>query len=148
MRMPKSARSMIGLGVWLALLLAGLPLSRPRAETGFLTVTDGTFERQVLSARKPVLLVVMAEWCGPCRLTASRLSELAPRLAGKVALASVDADANPATIARLHITNLPTLILYKGATAAATHVGALSAEDLATWLNQSMGSRVVTPAPN
>ncbi len=148
MRVPKSPRSMVYVSAALAFLLAALPLSGPRAEDALLTVTDSSFEPLILNARKPVLLVIETEWCGPCRWVLSHLSELAPRLHGKVALANLDADASSATAARLHITSVPTLMLYKGGTVVATRVGALTTENLAPWINQSMGARVVTPAPN
>ncbi len=76
-------------------------------------VTDATFEQEVLQASVPTLVDFWAAWCGPCRMIAPIVEEIAKEYAGRVQVVKMDVDANPRTPARLGIMGIPTLILFK-----------------------------------
>jgi thioredoxin 2 len=78
------------------------------------TVTDATFATEVERSPLPVVLDVWAAWCGPCRMIAPVIDELATELAGRVRFAKIDADANQATSARFNVRSLPTVLVLKG----------------------------------
>jgi thioredoxin len=85
------------------------------AETKPLSVTDSTFAREVVeaSSARPVLLDCWAEWCGPCRMVAPVLDQMAAESAGRYRIAKLDVDANPQTSAALGIRSIPTIFIYK-----------------------------------
>ena len=93
-------------------------------------VTDTSFDEEVLNADVPVLVDFWAEWCGPCKMIAPVLSEIADEYAGKIKVCKVDVDANPDVPPKFGIRGIPTLILFKGGNAEATKVGALSKTQL------------------
>ena len=97
-------------------------------------VTDASFETDVLKAGTPVLVDYWAEWCGPCKMIAPILDEVAKAYAGRVTVAKLDVDANPGTPARYGIRGIPTLILFKGGQVAATKIGALQKSALYNWV--------------
>ena len=97
--------------------------------------TDGGFDQDVLNSEKPVLVDYWAEWCGPCKMIAPILEEIATEYAGKVKVCKVDVDANPDMPAKFNIRGIPTLILFKGGNAVDTKVGALSKTQLAEFLD-------------
>jgi thioredoxin 2 len=82
--------------------------------SGPVTVTDATFASEVERSPLPVLLDMWAAWCGPCRMVAPVVDELARELAGRVRVAKLDVDANPATAARFGVQSIPTLLVLKG----------------------------------
>ena len=97
-------------------------------------VTDTTFEAEVLKADGPVLVDFWAEWCGPCRMIAPAIDELARENAGKLTVAKVNIDENPMTPNTYGVRGIPTLILFKDGKPAATQVGALPKSQLKQWV--------------
>lgn len=101
-------------------------------------VTDATFASAVLESPIPVLVDYWADWCGPCKMIAPILEELAVLYAGKVTIAKLNIDENPATPTKFGIRGIPTLILYKDGAVAATKVGALSKSHLTAFIDSNL----------
>ncbi len=80
---------------------------------GILTLTDGSFDEQINSASTPVLVDFWAEWCGPCKLIAPIIEELAVEQEGKMSFAKLDVDSNPGISMRFNVMSIPTLIVFK-----------------------------------
>ncbi len=99
-------------------------------------VSDATFDAEVLNSDVPVLVDFWAEWCGPCKMIAPVLDEIADEYAGKLKVAKVDVDANPEIPPKFGIRGIPTLIIFKGGNAEATKVGALSKTQLADFVKE------------
>jgi thioredoxin 1 len=99
------------------------------------TVTDQTFEAQVLSASKPVLVDYWAEWCGPCRMIGPLIEQSAGEYAERLSIAKLNVDENPATPTRYSVRGIPTLIIFKDGVPVATHVGSLSRSQLHAFLD-------------
>ena len=100
--------------------------------------SDANFSNDVLQADKPVLLDFWAEWCGPCKMIAPILEEIADEYQDRLRVAKIDIDANPQTPPKFGIRGIPTLILFKNGTVEAQKVGALSKSQLATFLDQHL----------
>ena len=88
------------------------------------TVSDDTFAEEVLASSTPVLVDFWAAWCGPCRMVAPVLDEIAEEKAGSLTVAKVDVDANPATARDFQVVSIPTMILFKNGQAVKRIVGA------------------------
>lgn len=101
-------------------------------------VTDASFEADVLSADVPVLVDFWAEWCGPCKMIAPVLEEIAVDYAGKLKICKIDVDSNTETAPKFGIRGIPTLMIFKNGKAEATKVGALSKTQLAEFIDSAL----------
>ncbi len=97
--------------------------------------TDANFERDVLKSTTPVLIDYWAEWCGPCRMIAPILGEIAGEYEGRLNIMKVNVDENRSVPAKYGIRGIPTLMLFKNGDVAATKVGALSKSQLISFLD-------------
>ena len=94
------------------------------------TVTDATFAQEVERSLLPVLVDMWAEWCGPCRMIAPAIEQLAGELAGRVRVAKLNIDENPATPSRFGVRSIPTLLVFKDGREADRLVGALPKQEI------------------
>lgn len=101
-------------------------------------LTDSSFESDVLKAEGPILVDFWAEWCGPCKMIAPILDEIAVEFEGKLTITKLNIDQNPATAPKYGIRGIPTLLLFKNGEVAATKVGALSKGQLKDFLNANL----------
>ncbi|MDZ7684413.1 MAG: thioredoxin TrxA [Gammaproteobacteria bacterium] len=101
-------------------------------------VTDDTFESEVLKSEVPVLVDYWAEWCGPCKVIAPVLEEIAGEYDSKIKICKLDIDANEETPPKYGIRGIPTLMLFKGGNVEATKVGALSKSQLTAFLDSNI----------
>jgi thioredoxin 1 len=101
-------------------------------------VSDASFEADVLKASQPVLVDYWAEWCGPCKMSAPILDELAQTYEGRLQIAKLNVDDNRDTPAKYGIRGIPTLMLFRDGQVAATKVGALSKAQLSAFLDANL----------
>ncbi|MFT4853826.1 MAG: thioredoxin 1 [Cyclobacteriaceae bacterium] len=106
--------------------------------SGISHVTDDTFESEVLKSDVPVLVDYWAEWCGPCKVIAPVLEEIAAEYNGKMKVCKLDIDANEDTPPKYGIRGIPTLMLFKNGAVEATKVGALSKSQLTAFLDSNI----------
>ena len=98
------------------------------------TVTDQSFQADVLGADKPVLVDFWAEWCGPCKMIAPALEEIAAELGDQVTVAKINIDENPDTPGRYGVRGIPTMLLFRNGEAVAQKVGAAPRSQIQQWL--------------
>ncbi len=101
-------------------------------------VTDASFAADVLGSDIPVLVDFWAAWCGPCKMIAPILDDLAEQFAGKIKIAKVDVDANKEVPGKFNIRGIPTLLIIKNGQVEATKVGALSKAQLVEFINSAV----------
>jgi thioredoxin 1 len=105
---------------------------------GIVHLTDDSFEQEVLQASEPVLVDYWAEWCGPCKMIAPILDEIAKEYGGKVKIAKLNIDENPGTPPKYGIRGIPTLMLFKDGNVEATKVGAVSKSQLTAFIDGNL----------
>ena len=103
-----------------------------------LTVTDSEFENLVLKSEKPFLLDFWAEWCGPCKMIAPVLEQIAEEKSDVIIIGKINVDENSQTAAKFGIRGIPTLMLFKNGEAIGTQVGALSKNDLEKFITDNI----------
>jgi thioredoxin 1 len=101
---------------------------------GISKVSDQSFDADVIGSSDPVLVDYWAEWCGPCKLIAPALEEIASEMDGRLTIAKLNIDDNPKTPNKYGVRGIPTLMLFKDGQVAATKVGALPKGKLVDWI--------------
>jgi thioredoxin 1 len=97
-------------------------------------ISDSSFETDVLKSSKPVLVDFWAEWCGPCKMLAPHLEEIASTMGDKVTVAKLNIDDNPRTTKNYGVKGIPTLMLFKNGQVAGTRIGNLPKSQLVAWV--------------
>ena len=103
-----------------------------------LKLTDAEFETQVIKSEKPILVDYWAEWCGPCKMIAPILEEVAEDLSDKVLIGKLNVDENSQTPPKYGIRGIPTLMLFKNGEVVGTQVGAISKSDLVSFIEDNI----------
>lgn len=101
-------------------------------------ITDASFESDVLGASKPVLVDYWAEWCGPCKMLAPILDDVAAEYGDRLVIAKLDIDANQNTPPKYNVRGIPTLMLFKDGSVAAQKVGAMSKSQLMAFIDENI----------
>jgi thioredoxin 1 len=104
-------------------------------------VTDETFEQEVVNPGTPVFVDFWAPWCGPCRMVAPLIEQLATEYEGRVKFVKVDTETSPGVASAMGIRSIPTLVVFKGPEVVEARVGAGSLDDLRAMLDRSLGIR-------
>jgi len=113
-------------------------LENPMSNPLIVNTTDAQFEADVINAEGLVLVDYWAPWCGPCKMIAPILDDLAGEYEGKVTIVKVNVDDNPASAAKYGVRGIPTLSLFKGGQVVATKVGALAKSQLTAFLDSNI----------
>lgn len=114
------------------------PIMEKRMSDKIIQLSDDKFEADVINAEGPVLVDFWAEWCGPCKMIAPILEEVANEFEGKLTVGKLNVDENNETPPKYGIRGIPTLLLFKNGNVAATKVGALSKAQLTEFLNENL----------
>ena len=101
-------------------------------------VTDDSFDAEILQSEGPVLVDYWADWCGPCKMIAPILDEIASEYDGKLKVAKLNIDENPVTPPKFGIRGIPTLMIFKGGNVEATKVGAVSKSQLTAFIDSNL----------
>ena len=101
-------------------------------------VSDSSFEQDVLKSNVPVLLDFWAEWCGPCKMIAPILDQIATEYAGRVVVAKMNVDENPKTPMKFNVRGIPTLILFKNGLLEGQKIGAVRKADVVAFLDSKL----------
>lgn len=101
-------------------------------------VTDSSFEEEVLKSEKPVILDYWAEWCGPCRMIAPILDEIADEYSDRITVAKINIDENQETPQKYAVRGIPTLMIFKEGDVAGTKVGAVSKSQLSAFIDSTL----------
>ena len=101
------------------------------------TVTDESYEKDVLQAQGPVLVDFWAEWCGPCKQIAPALEQISDDLAGQVTIAKLNIEDSPTTPSRYGVRGIPTMMLFKDGQMSSMKVGAMPKQKILEWLSEA-----------
>ncbi len=104
------------------------------------TVTDDSFQNDVLESATPVLVDFWAEWCGPCKQIGPALEDIAAEMKDKVEVAKVNIDENPGIPAKYGVRGIPTLMIFHGGQVVATRVGAMPKSKIAEWVDETVAA--------
>ena len=102
------------------------------------TVTDSSFEADVLKSDTPVVVDFWAEWCGPCKMIGPSLEEISEEMAGKIKVVKINVDENPGVPGQMGIRSIPTLMLFKDGKLASQKVGAAAKGALSKWIEEGI----------
>ncbi|MFT5063917.1 MAG: thioredoxin 1 [Gammaproteobacteria bacterium] len=106
--------------------------------SNIISVTDATFDTEVLQSDQPVLVDFWAEWCGPCKMIAPILEEISGEYGDKLKIVKIDCDANPDTPANMGVRGIPTLTLFNAGDKVAQQTGALSKSQLSAFIDSNL----------
>lgn len=114
------------------------PLGEKALSEKIIHVTDDTFDEEIINATEPVLVDYWADWCGPCKMIAPILDEIAEEYNGRIKVAKLNIDENPGTPPKYGIRGIPTLMLFKAGNVEATKVGAVSKSQLTAFIDSNL----------
>jgi thioredoxin 1 len=142
----RSARPQIKPQVYQSIRLSARPRAfrsganpqEPAVSDKVIHATDADFDATVLQSDKPVLVDFWAQWCGPCKMIAPALDELAESYSGRAKVVKVDIDQNRATAMKYHVRSIPMLLLFKGGQVQATQIGAVGKAQLGQMIEKAL----------